>query len=185
MTVGDIYDITLLSSNLQSTNVIYDEYKNEWAFLQAAYDGAKELVDYGAISRHERESVVNYNRRISESYGFSYSKSIVDLFNFYLFKEKVKRDFGDLMNVKLWGMFFKNCNLEGEDFDEFLFNAGKVSSIQGHCGILVDKPRVQTDVLQQDIDKGIYPYVVLYKPLSILDWKYERDDTGRSSVNLS
>lgn len=177
--VGSIYEAALMLSSLQETHRLYQLYDDEWTFLQAAYNGAKELVEYGAILRHERESNENYDRRISEAYGFSYSRSIVDLFNFYLFKESVKRELGKLADDPLWSLFMKDCNLESDSFDEFLLNAGKASSIQGQCGILVDKPRAETQVKSQEIEMGAYPYVSLYKSLAILDWDYERDEFNR------
>lgn len=182
MAIGDVYDIALTTSALQETHEVYQEYKDEWTFLQAAYNGAKDLIAYGAIIRHERESKVNYDRRIDEAYGFSYSRSIVELFNFYLFKENVKRDLGNLADDELWALFVKDCNLEADEFDEFLLNAGKSASIQGQCGILVDKPNVTTDTKADDIDKEIYPYVSLYKSLAILDWKYERDEFNKPTL---
>jgi len=66
MDAGDIYNIALTTSALQETHEIYDEYKDEWTFLQAAYNGAKDLVAFGAIIQHERESSVKLqqeNRR--------------------------------------------------------------------------------------------------------------------------
>ena len=179
MGVGDVYDIALTTSALQETHEIYQEYRDEWTFLQAAYNGAKDLVAYGAIIQHERESNVNYDRRIDEAYGFSYSRSIVDLFNFYLFKEIVKRDLGKLAEDDLWNLFVRDCNLDADDFDEFLLSAGRAASVQGQCGILVDRPNIDTDTRADDIDKKIYPYVSLYKSLAILDWRYERDEFNR------
>ena len=133
MAVGDVEDIRtvgLTMSALQKTHELYQIYSDEWTFLQAAYNGAKDLVAYGAIVQHERESNVNYDRRIDEAYGLSYSKSIVELFNFYLFKEPVKRDLGKLGKDELWDLFTNDCNLDQDDFDEFLLGAGKASSIQ-------------------------------------------------------
>lgn len=185
MTVGDVHDIynvALTTSALQETHEIYEQYKDEWTFLQAAYNGAKELVAFGAIIQHERESNVNYNRRIDEAYGFSYSRSIVDLFNFYLFKEKVKRDLGELAKDPIWQNFVKDCNLDQDEFDDFLLTAGKASSIQGQCGILVDKPHKIVDTRAQEIEGEIYPYVSLYKSLAILDWEYNKDEYGKPKL---
>ena len=165
--------------DLRSTHITYDKYQDEWTFLQAAYDGARALVAYGAILRHERESNNNFDRRTDEAYGFSYSTSVIDLFNFYLFKESAKRQLDKLADDESWGMFDDDCNLRKDSFDDFLLAAGKASSIQGHCGILVDKPRVNLGTKGSEKAKGVYPYISLYKPLAILDWEYGRDDYNR------
>ncbi len=152
---------------------------NEWLFLMASYEGAKELVAQGYLRRNERESLQNYNRRKAEAYGFSYSKSVVDLFNFYLFKKPVKRDMGALKSNELWAMFMKDCNLYGDSFDEFLTEQGRYSSIEGHMGILVDKASVTFDNKKEQLEQGVYPYVASYFPTAILDWEYERDENNR------
>ena len=183
MAVGDITELPLTVSDLQETHPTYEDNKLEWKFLQAAYDGAKALVEYGIITQHERESTDNYNRRVAEAYGLSYSRSIVELFNFYLFKEPVKRQLGDkLANDELWELFMKDCNFDADDFDEFLLQCGRQSSIPGHCGIFVDRPARKVGTREEELDKKIYPYVALYKPLAILDWEYKRDEFNRPQL---
>jgi len=175
-------NISLTVDELRATHVTYDKYQDEWSFLQAAYDGAKALVTYGAILRHERESENNFRRRQEEAYGFSYSTSVIDLFNFYLFKESAKRQLDKLADDDAWNMFNDDCNLHKDSFDDFLLAAGKASSVQGHCGILVDKPRVALGTKGNEKAKGVYAYVSLYKPLAILDWEYGRDEYNRPKL---
>lgn len=165
--------------DLRRTHYIYKMYEDEWGFLQAAYDGAMELIAYGALFRHERESNENYKRRVDEAYGFSYSRSVVDLVNFYLFKEAVKRNLGKLADDDFWNKFTDDCNLDGDSLDEFLLEAGKASSVQGHIGVLVDKPNISLPTKQEEKDNNVYPYLSMYKPLAILDWSYDRDEYGR------
>lgn len=167
-------------TNLKSTNPLFDKYFEEWRFLNAAYEGVRALIAYGALYRHERESQVNYDRRMATAYGFSYSKSIVDIFNSYLFKKEFPREIPErLANDNQWKEFQKDCNLEGDGFDEFFVDEQRHASTLGHVGLLVDKPNMEVDNKAQEKDAEIYPYVVAYKPMAILDWKYERDATGR------
>lgn len=178
--IGEIRELSdLLSTDLAAVHEIYAKYDDEWGFMQAAYEGSKALVAFGAMLRHERESTENYNRRIDEAYGFSYSRSVIDLFNFYLFKEPVKRSLGSLGEDNLWTSFFEDCNLEQDDLDQFLLAAAKVSSTQGHVGILVDKPNAKLSTREDELKNSVYPYLAMYNPLSILDWKYERDNFNR------
>ncbi len=167
--VGDLLE----KHNLYAANI------NEWYFLMASYEGAKELVRLGYLRRNERESLANYNRRKSEAYGFSYSKSVVDLFNFYLFKKPVKRDMGALKTNELWAAFMKDCNLYGDSFDEFLTEQGRYSSIEGHMGILVDKASVTFENKKEQLEQGVYPYVASYFPSAIMDWEWSRDENNR------
>lgn len=170
-------DVTI--ENLKETNPLYLENKPEWKFLMAAYEGCKELVKLGYLRRNERESNSNYDRRKDEAYGFEYSRSIVDLFNFYLFKKPVKRDLEPLENDNSWKMFFNDCNLYGDPFDDFLTEVGRYASVFGFMGILVDKPSKAVDTKAEEIEAGIYPYISLYYPTAILDWAFSRDENNR------
>lgn len=169
----------MLVSELRSTHEDYDTNYNEWRFLLACYEGTKELVRLGLVERNERETQENYNRRLKELYNFNYTKSVVDLFNFYLFKKGVKRTLPSLETDKFWEMFMEDCNLYGDEFDDFLTEMGRYASIMGYMGILVDKPDVNLENQQEELDDKIYPYVAAYFPTAILDWEFRRDKNNR------
>lgn len=176
LTVGD----TMASGELLATHRLYEANVDEWSFLLAAYEGTRSLIELGYIQQHERESEQNWQRRQEEAYGFGYTKSVIDLFNFYLFKKEVKRSIPDgLKNDPAWIMFMADCNLEGDTLETFLTDADREASICGHVGILVDKPSREVENRQQENDAGIYPYVSLYYPDAILDWKFEKDENDR------
>ena len=172
------------SEKLKSTHILYDANISEWKFLQAAYCGSKELVRLGYLGRHERESITAYTRRVNEAFGFSYTSSIVDIFNFYLFKKEASNDFEALENNKLWEMFNKDCDLYGNAFSDFITNQSIWSSVFGYIGLLLDKASVELKTKQEEIDLRIYPYISKYFPSAILDWEYKRDPiTNRPFLN--
>ena len=169
----------LIVGDLQEVHPNYEANVDEWRFLMAAYEGTRRLVDAGYLYRNERESNSNWERRCREAVGFDYTKSIVDLFNFYLFKKPVKRDMAGLKTDKSWANFYKDCNLYGDSFDDFLTEQGRYASIEGFVGILVDRPSVQYENKAEELAAGIYAYVAAYFPTRILDWEYERDKNNR------
>jgi len=176
LTVGD----KKVSGDLMETHPLYNQNIGEWTFLLAAYEGTKQLIELGYIHRHERESEQNWKRREEEAYGFGYTKSVIDLFNFYLFKKEVKRVVPDGLKAdEAWKAFMRDCNLEGDTLDTFLTDSGREASICGHVGILVDKPSKELENKQQEKDAGIYPYVAMYYPDAILDWEFEKDENDR------
>ena len=65
--------------DLKATHALYDDYAQEWNLRRASYKGARELIALGMLEQHERESKKNYDRRMEDAYGLSYSRSIVDL----------------------------------------------------------------------------------------------------------
>ena len=169
----------LSGDQLKQTHPYYTNNYKEWNFLNAAYEGTKALVQCGFLERHERESLKNYNRRTREAFGFNYSRSVVDLFNFYLFKEPVKRTLNELQTDEQWLAFADDCNLYGDDFDTWITEQSRYASINGHMGILVDKSAKHYETLQEEIDNDVYPYVASYFPGAILDWQYDRDENNR------
>lgn len=169
----------LTVEDLKATHELYAKNVNEWKFLMSAYEGTKELVEQGYFLRNERESPENWERRKAEAAGFDYSSSIVDLFNFYLFKKPVKRIMGKLEKDEAWLKFNMDCNLYEEGFDDFLTEQGRYSSIYGQVGMIVDKPSREFANRKEELEENIYPYIVAYFPTAILDWEYERDRNNR------
>jgi hypothetical protein len=170
MTLGD----------LETVHELYTENQVFWYKMLACYEGIKSIVNGGyAVVRHERESQENWERRIKEAYGFGYSGSVVDLFNFYLFKSTVKRDMGPLSNNPSWQAFEADCNLYGDGFLTWLLETQRWACVFGHVGVLVDKSTNSFSTQAEELKAGVYPYVARYFPMNILDWEYERDENNR------
>lgn len=170
---------------LEKVHDHYDMYCDVWKRCYAAYAGADELLSYGALVKHCRESESNYNRRKAESYAFSFSRGIVDLYNQYLFQKEVQKELpASLSDDPLYKMFLDDCDLEGSNFTSFLNASERFVSIFGFIGIMVDKPTVgPVSSKKVEIDNKIYPYLSTYLPEYILDWEYQRNlITGRPEL---
>lgn len=169
----------MIVSELRETHELYNDNVNEWRFLLACYEGTKELIRLGFLERNERETVTNYERRVKEAYNFGYTKSVIDLFNFYLFKKPVHRTLDRLAKDTLWEMFMEDCSLFGDEFDDFLTEMGRYASIMGSMGLLVDKSSARLETRAQEVEEGVYPYIAAYFPTAILDWHFDRDEHNR------
>ena len=172
-------------AELQATHKLHTEYKLFWDFVLASYEGIRALLKGGhVLFKHERETIANFDRRKAAAYGFGYSQSIVDIFNFYLFKSPPKREMGTLAKDAQWELFTKDCDLYGADFEHWMLESQRYAGIMGHIGILVDKGSVTYTSKQQEIDQQVYPYVARYFPQSILDWKYAKDENNRPYLSM-
>lgn len=163
--------------SLQEKHPKYTQHIEEWNFLLACYNGAEAMRQAGLLYQNERESNTNHARRQKELYTFNYSKSVIDLFNFYQFKSPIRRQLGALGNLQDWVDFDKDCNRDGDNFDNFMMEQSKTADILGHVGILVDRPK--GEFITAADAAGRWPYVCPYMPQNILDWEFERDDSGR------
>ena len=168
---------SLLVKDLRATALEYANNIIEYMFLMATYEGVRSLVDMGVIKQHERESDENYIRRVSELFGFDYTRSIVDLFTFYLFKKPGTAHLPEeLTNLPEWQAFVADCNLQGDSLEEFLPDQTRYAAIYGLVGFLVDKPRSMAQTLADERQRGLYPYICAYHPTAILDWAWDKDE---------
>lgn len=179
MNPKNINDSSLVVKDLLETHDLYDENIANWKFLMASYEGTRQLIKLGYLERHERESLKNYERRVREAYGFGYSRSIVDLFNFYLFKKPVMRDMGKVVDDSLWIQFAKDCDLAGTDLDDFFTEQDKYAAIYGSVGIFVDRIGKTFENKEDQKKAGVYPYLSAYFPPAVLDWEFSRDEYNR------
>jgi hypothetical protein len=170
---------------LKSVHPIYELLVKEWTFLYAAYEGTRELVSQGYLTKHERETTENHIRRMKDAYGFNFTQSVVDIFTFYLFKKSVKRTVPlSVEKDELWEMFQKDSNLYHDGIDEFLAEQSRLASIMGYVGIMVDKATKELDSRKEQLENEVYPYLSSYFPNAILDWDFTRDDYGRPKLEM-
>jgi hypothetical protein len=175
------YKNLLKVSDLISTNDCYDNYVEEWRMMLAVYEGIKWIKYYGYIEQHERELDDTYARRLKELYSLGYSRSIIDIFHYYLFKKDPKRTLGSLKDNEFWQSFEKDANLFGDSFDEVIMDASLYASIEGHIGLLIDMPYLPDGLgnVAEQREANVYPYIARYFPNCILDWQWGHDAYGK------
>lgn len=176
--------ISLKVKDLIATHKLYDSNKREWTLLMSVYEGIKAIIANHFIKQHEREPDESYERRKEELYGFGYSRSVVELFHFYLFKKPPKRKVGSLKNDSIWDLFTADSDLYGNSIDAVLMDLSLYAGVLGHMGILVDKPPRKFTTKDEQIRAKVYPYVAKYYPKAILDWKFEKDENGRPRLSM-
>jgi len=173
------YEKELTVGDLVSTHKEYDKNYDEWRFLNAVYDGIREIIRKNLITKHERETKMGFQRRLKELFGFGYSKSVVDIFHLFLFKKSPTRTLGGLADDSFWKLFFRDANLYGQDYDSTIMEIALYAAVQGHMGILVDKASKTFKTKKEQLDAGVYPYIAKYHPAAILDWQWQRDEYNR------
>lgn len=173
-------------SELKKTHDLYNKNIDIWNRNLACYEGTDAMIDYGALYQHSRESKENYANRIKQAFSFTFSETIVDIFNQYLFKNKAQRKFPNAMvSDSQFQAFLEDCDMENTGFDYWMNQNEKLASALGHIGILVDRPAQNFNTKQEEKNAKIHPYIVCYLPQSILDWEFERNpQTGRRELKM-
>jgi hypothetical protein len=53
------------------------------------------------------------------------------------------------------------------------------SSVYGHVWLMMDKPKSTAGTKAEELEQDIRPYVTMFTPENVFDWKYERTASGR------
>ena len=91
--------------DLLYTHEDYNDNLDQWNFLLAMYDGIKEIIKGGYIIQNERELDQTFKRRKEQLISFEYTKSVSEIFHFFLFKKEPDRKLGTLKDDELWKLF--------------------------------------------------------------------------------
>jgi len=156
----------------------YGVYYHRWQFLQRSYSGGAQYRLGNYLTKYVMENNNEYLQRIATTPLDNHCKSIIHIYNSFLFRNSPKRYFGNIETAPEVEQFLKDADLEGRSWDSFMRDVNIQSSIYGHCLILLDKPSVNLGTRANELEQGIRPYASLFTPENILDWEYKRLPSG-------
>ncbi len=158
---------------LESKNTLYDEYHVQWTNWFNWYAG-KAMEQY--IFKHYRERTDNFRQRQLRGYYYNYTGSIVDLIAAFVYSKTVARSFFR-QDEKLAQQehiekndFWTDCDLRNTSINEFMQKIFVFSQIWGFIDVVVDMPRTQTEIVneQQRLGANIRPYLYHILPMNML-----------------
>jgi hypothetical protein len=139
----------------------YANYINRWEFLQRSYSGGAQYRLGKYLTKYIMETEGDYIGRVLQTPLDNHCKSIIHIYNSFLFRNDAKRCFGNMEDTPEIVNFMKDADLEGRDFQQFMRDVNIQSSIYGHCLVLVDKPKKAVGTRAEELAQGIRPYVSL------------------------
>lgn len=160
---------------------VHPEYLNHfkrWEFLRSSYLGSYEYKMGEYLTKYQYEGDSEYFRRLATTPYDNHVKSIVHVQNSFLYRQPIKREFGNLANTPELKNFLKDSDLEGRSFDSFMRDVATWSSVYGACVILLDKPKSNARTRAEELDQGIRQYCSIFTPENVLDWEYSRQPSG-------
>lgn len=160
------------------THEEYQNFRQRWDFLQRSYNGGAQYRMGNYLTKYVMESSHEYISRIAQTPLDNHCKSIIHIYNSFLFRNSPKRKLGNLEGLPEVDAFMMDADLEGRDFDAFMREVNIQASVYGHCCVILDKPNVLVGTRAEELQQGIRPYCNLYTPENILDWEYERLPSG-------
>lgn len=152
----------------------YEALCEQWRFFGDTYHGGREWFKTN-IFKYFREGDKEYEERVERAYRFNHTKEVVDLINKYLFKQAIQRAPGASDAVK---SFWKHATSGGASINELAKQISKNCSIYGRIGVVVDRDRVQGDMItiKEAKEHKVRTYAYIVNPADMLDYSF--DDNG-------
>lgn len=157
----------------------YKEKFEDWNFHLLSYLGGQDYQSGYLLNRYILESDEEYQKRQNNTPIDNHCKNIVQIYSSFLFRVPPTRDYGQLEGSQDLDSFLKDADLEGRSFNNVIREMQLNASIYGTCWAIVDKPSIQTETRAEELEQDIRPYISIYTPENVLNWKYERLPNGK------
>ena len=161
----------------------YEDNVTRWEYYLRSYMGGDEYRNGQFLTKYVNEDKVEYNRRLDLTPLDNHCRNIVHIYSSYLWRVTPTRNFNSLDNNPLLSPFLKDADLDGRSFDSFMREAQVWSSVYGHVWLMLDKPKTNVGTRAEELAQGIRPYINLFTPENVFDWKWERMESGRFQLS--
>ena len=162
----------------------YDENMKNWNFHLRSYLGGDDYTNGYFLNRYILESDEEYLKRQSFTALDNHCRNVVQVYSSFLFRVPPTRDYGSLTGNPQLESFVKDADLDGRSFAHIIREMQMNASIYGNCWAIVDKPLTQASSMAEELIQDIRPYLSIYTPENITNWKYERSRNGRYFLTL-
>lgn len=167
---------------IASPNRFYNYNRANWRFLLVSYMGGEDYKRYQLLTRYQLETDSEYGQRLDQTPLHNHCKSVINVYNSFLFQQAPERNLGNLDGLPEVQDFMDDADLDGRTLDHFMKEVSTWASVFGHCWILVAKPDVGAQTKADEVAVGLRPYVNILSPLVVIDWRWERGPTGKHEL---
>ncbi len=166
-------------AGLLAGNKIYDTYYSQWKYLLESYVGGEEYRRAAHLTRYQLETPAEYNARLKATPLENHCASVIQVYNSFMFREEPDRDFSNNTESFELEMFLRDADMDGRNLNAFMKDVSTWSAVFGHCWIIVSKPNVGAVTRADEQAQGVRPYVNLLTPMVMLDWRWQRQASGK------
>jgi hypothetical protein len=167
-----------IKQRLIETHPSWQANIDRWKFLIDSWYGGKDYRDGKYLMAYMMESESDYENRLDSTPYDNHVRAIVAIYNSFLFRQQPKRQLGNLESDSSLQFFMKDADLDGRSFDAVMTEISTYAAVYGHTWILMDKPNSNAMTRAEELNQGIRPYVSIITPENVLDWRYERRESG-------
>lgn len=168
-----------MASNIEYQHPDYDANEARWEFYIRSYLGGQEYQNGSYLTGYLNESENEYARRIQLTPVDNHCRNVVHIYSSFLWRTPPVRVFNSLTGNPALDALIKDADLDGASLNSFMKQAQIWASVYGHVYILVDKPQSNAKTRAEELEQEIRPYLSLFTPENVFDWKWERTPSGR------
>jgi len=166
-----------------SGNYLYEQNHARWTFLLNSFLGGANYKKGKYLTRYQLELDKEYEARIDATPLDNQCASVISIYNSFLFRLPPEREYGSISNLPELADFIKDVDYEGRSLDNFMKEVSTWSNVFGACWVIVSKPNIGAITKADELAVNLRPYLSIVTPLTVLDWKWNRDVTGRYKLD--
>ena len=167
-----------------ATNYLWTRHRARWEYLLHSYMGGDEYRKGAYLHRYQLETDAEYARRLESTPLNNQCKSIVSLYNSFLFRQEPERELGSIAGDSRVEAILEDADLDGRSMDAFMREVSIWSQVFGHCWVAISKPSVSAVTLADELAQGVRPYLSVYSPLAVTDWLWARQANGSYQLKM-
>ena len=168
-----------MNSNIEYQHPDYDANEKRWELYVRSYLGGEEYQAGNYLTGYFNESENEYARRINLTPIDNHCRNVVHIYSSFLWRTPPVRILNSLANNPSIEAMINDADLDGQSLNSFMKQAQIWSSVYGHVWILVDKPESNAQTRAEELEQEVRPYLSLFTPENVFDWKWERTPSGR------
>ena len=171
-----------MSQEITYTHPDYNDYVDQWEFHLRSYLGGEHYKDGQYLVQYIQEDKNDYARRLDLTPIDNHCANVIHIYSSFLWRNPPTRQYNSLENNPILAPMMRDVDLDGRSLDTFMKQAQIWSAVYGHVWIIVDKPKSNAGTRAEELAQDIRPYLNLYTPENVFDWKWERTESGRNKL---
>ena len=157
----------------------YKQKMNDWNFHYRSFLGGQDYENGYFLHRYVLETEQEYLNRSEFTPLDNHCRNVVQIYSSFLFRVPPTRDYGSLTGDPQLEAFIADADLDGRMYNNIIREMQINASIYGTCWAIVDKPQSNAKTRAEELSQDIRPYISIYTPENITNWRYERAANGR------
>jgi hypothetical protein len=157
----------------------YEDNLKHWNFHYRSYLGGDDFSNGYFLNRYILEQDDEYIKRIDFTPLDNHCRNVVQIYSSFLFRVPPSRDYGSMTGDPQLESFLQDADLDGRSFHNVIKDMQQHASVYGTCWAIIDKPATIAKTRAEELAQDIRPYISIFTPENVTNWKYERLPNGR------